>query len=100
MAGLRDGLHRSRELYLPEQEGASDQAEAAHSTRTHSAAHRARNIGFSLGGSQSESAWKRRAGPAGFNPRITAPTETTMRATLLTRCALAHGLGGMLLAGA
>lgn len=100
MAGLRDGLHRSRELYLSEQEGAGDQAEEATTIRTHSAAHRVRNIGFSLGGSQSESAWKRRAGPAGFNPRITAPTETTMRATLLTRCALAHGLGGMLLAGA
>ena len=99
MAGLRDGLQRSRDLYLPEQGEARDQAEASKTSRTYSAAHRARNIGFSLGGSQSESAWKRRVNPGSISPRITVPTETTWRATLLTRCALAHGLGGMTLAG-
>jgi hypothetical protein len=102
MAGLRDGLQRSRELYLPEHEEARDQAEASKTTktsRTHSAALRVRNIGFSLGGSQSESAWKRRVSPGSVSPRVTIPTETTLRTTLLTRCALAHGLGGMLLSG-
>lgn len=99
MAGLRDGLQRSRELYLPEQEEARDQAEASKASRTHSAALRVRNVGFSLGGSQGESAWKRRVSPGSVSPRITLPTETTLRTTLLTRCALAHGLGGMLLSG-
>lgn len=99
MAGLRDGLQRSRELYLPEQDEARDQAEASNTNRTHSAPQRVRNIGFSLGGSQSESAWKRRVSPGSVSPRITAPTETTLRTMLLTRSALVHGLGGMLLAG-
>ncbi len=97
MAGLRDGLQRPRGLYLPEVDHVHDQPQAAElpSGRTYAAPQRVRDIGFSLRGAQRESAWKRR-----FGLRTTIPTETTFRTTLLTRCALLHGLGGMLLAGA
>jgi uncharacterized membrane protein HdeD (DUF308 family) len=52
------------------------------------------NIGFSVHGADDQSAWKRR-----FGRGTTAPTETTARATFLIRCALLHGLSGLLLAG-
>lgn len=97
MAGLRDGLQHSRAFSPPRSsDEARDQEELSSAGRTHSAAQRARNIGFSLRGARGESAWKRRLGV----PRTTAPTETTFRTTLLTRSALLHGLSGMALAGA
>ena len=93
MAGLRDGLEPLRAYPLRELDEAGEQEEASAAGRRHSAAQRVRSIGFSLRGAEGESAWKRR-----LNPQTTAPTETTFRTALLTRCALLHGLGGMVLA--
>jgi hypothetical protein len=95
MAGLRDGLQRSRELYLPEFDQTHDAAVPKPASGTRSLPQRVRNIGFSVRGEERQSAWKRRV-----IQRTTTPTETTFRTTLLTRCALLHGLGGVLLAGA
>ncbi len=141
MAGLRDGLHRSRELYLPELEetraaaarkqptgargwepdggplasGASEaveigfpqglrpqgdrkghppEAATSPASSTRSLPQRGGNIGFSVRSADDLSAWKRR-----FVRGSTVPPEPTARTTLLLRCALLHGLGGLLLAG-
>jgi|GEM_PF-1918365 len=95
MAGLRDGLQRSRELYLPGLESEPEEIERWPANRTQSVPQRVRNIGFSVRAGDQQSAWKRR-----FGRGTTAPTETTLRATLLIRCALLHSLGGVLVAGA
>ncbi|HEU5367364.1 MAG TPA: hypothetical protein VFU69_02825 [Ktedonobacterales bacterium] len=93
MAGLRDGLQRSRELYLPESDRPRDAAKPFPPSRTRSLPQRVNNIGFSIHSAEDQSAWKRR-----FGQRATAPTETTVRTTLLLRCALLHSLFGILLA--
>ncbi len=95
MAGLRDGLQRSRELYLAELEREYDVDRRLPVNHAGSLPQRVRHIGFSVRGAGQQSAWKRR-----FGRGTTAPTETTLRATLLTRCALLHSLGGVLVAGA
>lgn len=94
MAGLRDGLQRSRELYLPELDKPRDAARVFPTSRQRSLPQHVGNIGFSVRSADEPSAWKRR-----FGRGTTAPTETTVRTTLLLRCALLHGLSGMLLAG-
>ncbi len=94
MAGLRDGLQRSRELYLPELDNTREAAPLFPATRQRSLPQHVGNIGFSVRGADDQSAWKRR-----FGRGTTAPTETTVRTTLLLRCALLHGLSGLLLAG-
>jgi hypothetical protein len=95
MAGLRDGLQRSQKLSVPEPDAARDVTVKAPPGRTRSLPQRVRNIGFSVRGSDRQSAWKRR-----FRRGTIAPTETAPHRTLLIRCALLHGLGGILLAGA
>jgi hypothetical protein len=94
MAGLRDGLQRSRELYLPEPDRPRDTARPISPSRTRSLPQRVRNIGFSIHSAEDQSAWKRR-----FGQRTTLSPETTARTTLLLRCALLHSLSGILLAG-
>src|SRR5690348_8153170 len=81
MAGLRDGLQRSRELYLPEPEKPRNMAKPISTNRTRSLPQRVSNIGFSIHSAEDQSAWKRR-----YGQRTTAPTETTARTTLLLRC--------------
>ncbi|HLW01260.1 MAG TPA: hypothetical protein VKT82_21575 [Ktedonobacterales bacterium] len=94
MAGLRDGLQRSRELYLPELDKAPETSPLLSANHQRSLPQHAGNMGFSVHGADDQSAWKRR-----FGRGITAPTETTARTTFLLRCALLHGLSGLLLAG-
>ncbi len=94
MAGLRDGLQRSRELYLPEVDRPRGAAMPSPASRTRSLPQRVNHIGFSIHSAEEQSAWKRR-----FGQKATAPTETTVRTTLLLRCALLHSLIGILLAG-
>ncbi len=94
MAGLRDGLQRSQELYMPELNRTSPAAVASPTRSTRSLPQRVSHIGFSVRSADQQSAWKRRLGR-----RITTPTVTTMRTRLLLRCALLHGLSGLLLAG-
>lgn len=92
MAGLRDGLQRSREFYLPKLPGTRNMAAAPLMNKTRSLPQQVGNVGFSVRGSDQQSAWKRRLG------RKTASSpETTAHQALVTRCALAHGLGGILL---
>ncbi len=93
MAGLRDSAQHSRELYLPELQEGREAAQWSPG-RTRSLPQRGRDVGFSIRGADGQSAWKRRAAH-----RTTAPTETTLRAALLLRCTLLHGLGGVVLAG-
>lgn len=93
MAGLRDGLRRSREFYLPKLQGTRDMAAAPPVSKTRSLPQQISNVGFSVRGADQQSAWKRRLGR-----ETAAPPETTAHQALLTRCALAHGLGGILLA--
>ena len=94
MAGLRDGLQRPRELYLPELDNTRDTAPLLTTPHQRSLPQHVGNIGFSVHGADDQSAWKRR-----FGRGTTTPTETTARATFLLRCALLHGLSGLLLAG-
>ncbi len=94
MAGLRDGLQRSRELYLPELDTSRDTSPLLTANHPRSLPQHVGNIGFSVHGADDQSAWKRR-----FGRGTTAPTETTARTTFLLRCALLHGLSGLLLAG-
>src|SRR5262249_52310789 len=94
MAGLRDGLQRSRELYLPELDKTRDEARVFPTSGQRSLPQQVGNIGFSVRSADGPSAWKRRLGRG-----PTAPTETTVRVTLLLRSALLHGLSGLLLAG-
>lgn len=93
MAGLRDGLRRSREYYLPKLQGTRDTAAAPPTSKTRSLPQQVSNIGFSVRGADHQSAWKRRLGR-----ETAAPPEATAQQALLTRCALAHSLGGILLA--
>jgi hypothetical protein len=94
MAGLRDGLQRSRELYLPDLDDTRNHMRVFPTSRQRSLPQQVGNIGFSVHGADEPSAWKRR-----FGRGNTAPTETTVRVTRLRRCALVHGLSGVLLAG-
>src|ERR1051326_8808234 len=94
MAGLRDGLQRSRELYLPESDKTRAEVGVFPTSRQRALPQQVGNIGFSVRSADEPSAWKRRLGRG-----PTAPTETTVRVTLLLRSALLHGLCGLLLAG-
>ncbi len=94
MAGIRDGLQRPREYYLSELDTPRAATRPFPASSPRSLPQQVGNIGFSVHSADEPSAWKRR-----FGRGITAPTETTARTTLLLRCALLHGVGGLLLAG-
>lgn len=93
MAGLRDGLQRSRELYLPELDAPRDHTRVFPTSRQRSLPQQVGHIGFSIRSANEPSAWKRR-----FGRGNTAPSETALRLTRLRRCALLHGVSGVLLA--
>lgn len=94
MAGLRDRVQHSRPRASSDLGETLEETGQAPGSSGRSAAQRVLHVGFSVQGPGQLSAWKRR-----FGIQTTAPTETTLRALVLTRCSLVHSIGGLLFAG-
>jgi hypothetical protein len=93
MAGLRDRLQHPRPVTSFALGKTSEEPEHSLDANSRSAAQRVLHVGFSVQGPEQQSAWKRR-----FGIQTTMPTETTLRTLVLTRCSLAHSIGGLLFA--